>query len=106
LCERLAAPIYLLAMPPIDSAVSAAPPPAALIAARDASVACDLAPLSILEISGPDAAAFLQGQLSSDVTALADGGAQFSSYNSPKGRMLANFALWRENAETFGRASW
>lgn len=69
---------------------------AALAAARDSAVVCDLAPLSVLAISGPDAATFLQGQLSNDVTALADGVAQFTSFNSPKGRMLANFVLWRE----------
>lgn len=76
-------------------------PPVALLAARDGAVACDLGPLSVLSLSGPDTAAFLQGQLSSDVTALVDGGAQYTSFNSPKGRMLANFILWRESAEDF-----
>ena len=76
-------------------------PPSALIAARDSAVACDLAPLSILAISGADAGTFLQGQLSSDVLALAQGAAQFTSYNSPKGRMLANFVLWREGPDDF-----
>jgi folate-binding protein YgfZ len=57
---------------------------------------CDLAPLALVDIVGEDAAKFLQGQLSSDVTALSPGSAQYTSYNSPKGRMLANFVLWRE----------
>jgi len=57
---------------------------------------CDLAPLALLDIVGEDAARFLQGQLSSDVVALTPGSAQYTSYNSPKGRMLANFVLWRE----------
>jgi len=57
---------------------------------------CDLAPLALLDIVGEDAATFLQGQLSNDVTALSPGAAQYTSYNSPKGRMLANFVLWRE----------
>ena len=87
-------------MPPAPASSDRAPV-AALAAARDAAVVCDLAPLSVLSISGPDAAAFLQGQLSSDVTALADGGAQFTSFNSPKGRMLANFVLWRDGPENF-----
>src|SRR5262245_8022743 len=60
------------------------------------TVLCDLAPLSVLAGTGEDAAAFLQGQLSNDALALAPGTAQYTSYNSPKGRMLANFALWRE----------
>ena len=58
-------------MPPAPAS-SDWPPVAALAGARDAAVVCDLAPSSVLAISGPDAAAFLQGQLSSDVTALAD----------------------------------
>ncbi len=59
-------------------------------------VFCDLSPLALLDIVGEDAAKFLQGQLSSDVAALTPGSAQYTSYNSPKGRMLANFVLWRE----------
>ena len=35
------------------------------------------------------------------MTALADGAAQYTSFNSPKGRMLANFVLWREAADDF-----
>ena len=69
---------------------------AALRAARDAAVVCDLAALSVIAIEGPDAASFLQGQLSSDVNALTEDRCQLSTHNSPKGRMLANFVLWRE----------
>jgi folate-binding protein YgfZ len=84
-------------------AAPAAPsaPSAALIAARDAAVVCDLAPLAVLAISGPDAATFLQGQLSSDVPELAQDTAQLTTFNSPKGRMLANFVLWREAPDEF-----
>jgi folate-binding protein YgfZ len=60
------------------------------------SVLCELASFALLDVGGEDAAAFLQGQLSNDVHALAPGAAQYTSYNSPKGRMLANFLLWRE----------
>ncbi|HEY1075765.1 MAG TPA: hypothetical protein VGE51_03685 [Fontimonas sp.] len=42
-----------------------------------------------LRASGADADGFLQGQLSSDLRLLSDSRAQISSYNSPKGRMLA-----------------
>ena len=63
---------------------------------RPAAV-CDLAPTALIAFSGPDAAAFLQGQLSNDAVALRDGSAQYTSYNSPKGRMLANFPLWRQD---------
>lgn len=49
----------------------------------------DLQPLALLRVRGADAAAFLQGQLSSDVRRVDAAHAQISSYNSPKGRMLA-----------------
>jgi folate-binding protein YgfZ len=67
-----------------------------LAAARDAAVVCDLAPLHILAVSGADATTFLQGQLSCDVATLPSGAARLGSFNSPKGRMLANFVLWRD----------
>ena len=69
---------------------------AALAAARDGAVVCDLSPLGVLGVTGADAAGFLQGQLSSDVETLPEGLARYASYNSPKGRMLANLLLWRE----------
>jgi len=68
----------------------------ALEAARDGAVVCDLEPLHALAVTGADAAGFLQGQVSCDVTTLAPGACRFGSYNSPKGRMLANFVLWRD----------
>ena len=58
-------------------------------------VVCAHVASALLEVTGDDAVAFLQGQLSSDVAALAAGQAQFWSYNSPKGRTLANGVLWR-----------
>jgi folate-binding protein YgfZ len=84
----------------MTSTISATPA-TALEAARDAAVVCDLSPLSILGITGPDAAAFLQGQLSTDVPGLAEGAASHTSFNSPQGRMLANFVLWREGPADF-----
>jgi folate-binding protein YgfZ len=77
---------------------------AALAAARDGAVVCDLSPLSVVAVSGADAEAFLQGQLSCDVKALTPAACTYGSFNSPKGRMLANFVLWREPAEGVGFA--
>jgi glycine cleavage system aminomethyltransferase T len=57
--------------------------------------------LAVLQFEGPDAATFLQGQLSSDVAALAPGALQRSSYNSPKGRMLASLVLARADGGGF-----
>jgi folate-binding protein YgfZ len=72
-----------------------APPDAALRAARDDVVFCDLAPLAILAVGGADAEPFLNGQVSIDVRELSTGVCRYASFNSPKGRMLANFVLWR-----------
>jgi folate-binding protein YgfZ len=76
-------------------------PAAELAAARDAAVLCDLEPLAALRVHGRDAEAFLQGQVTSDVAALASGAAQYSAWCTPKGRVLANFLLRRLNEETF-----
>jgi folate-binding protein YgfZ len=80
---------------PVDTAASSAPP-ARAPAAR--ALVADLSPLAILGISGLDAATFLHGQVSSDVTGLSLDGCQYTSYNTPAGRMLANFVLWRAGA--------
>ena len=50
----------------------------------------------LLEFTGADADAFLQGQLSNDLKSLDNGALQLTSYNSPKGRMLATMVLWRD----------
>ena len=72
-----------------------------LVAARDAAVVCDLGRIASLEVSGSDAASFLQGQFTSDVAALADGALQLSAWCSPKGRVLASFTLRRIAADRF-----
>jgi len=81
-------------MPPIPppTAPGHAPAPTA---ASDSFAVCDASPLAILAFDGPDAASFLHGQLSSDVAGLGPDACQYTSYNSPSGRMLANFVLWR-----------
>jgi folate-binding protein YgfZ len=76
-------------------------PAGELAAARDTVVVCDLGPLSSLAIAGPDAVAFLQGQLTNDLETLGAGASQFSAWCSPKGRVLANFLLRRIAADSF-----
>jgi tRNA-modifying protein YgfZ len=68
-------------------------------AASAGAVVCALDDVAILAIGGADAAAFLHGQLSSDVKGLAPGACQYTSYNSPKGRMLSNLLLCRAEDE-------
>ncbi len=55
----------------------------------------------IIDIVGPEAAVFLQNQISNDVNALTDGTAQWQGYTQPQGRLLAAFPLVRANAEHF-----
>jgi tRNA-modifying protein YgfZ len=64
-----------------------------------APAACNHTGWKVLRVSGDDAVAFLHSQLSSDVQSLGPGDGQYWSYNSPKGRMLANGVLWRAPAE-------
>lgn len=60
-----------------------------------AATCLDLRALVHLRARGLDADSFLQGQLSSDLRLLTPERAQISSYNSPKGRMLAVMHLLR-----------
>src|SRR5215208_1177945 len=66
-----------------------------LSAARDAMIVCDLSHNALIRVSGDDAAAFLHGQLTNDVNALASGSAQWTGWCSAKGRLLASFLLVR-----------
>ena len=68
---------------------------AELSAARDGTVVCDLSHLGTIAATGSDTDTFLQGQLSSDIRQLGPDDAQYSSYNTPKGRMLASFLVYR-----------
>ena len=57
--------------------------------------------LGVLQFSGEDAEAFLQGQLSCDVARVSPRSSTYGAYCTPKGRMLANFLLWRDDAAFF-----
>jgi len=55
---------------------------------------------SILAIEGPDAVKFAHAQFMSDVAALADGHWHWSGWLTPKGRVIALFALLRFDAQS------
>jgi folate-binding protein YgfZ len=57
-----------------------------------------LTDFSLLRFSGPDTPAFLQGQLTCDVQALKPGSSSYGGYCTPKGRLLATFLLWPDDA--------
>jgi hypothetical protein len=71
------------------------------MAPRHPTLVVPLTHLALIGAGGPDAAAFLQGQLSNDVRKLGPARAQLSSCNSPKGRMLAVLHLLRRDDATF-----
>jgi folate-binding protein YgfZ len=63
-------------------------------ATRSGTVICPVIHFDLLHIHGPDAKAFLQGQLTCDLDQITPDHARFGGYCSPKGRLLANFLLW------------
>jgi tRNA-modifying protein YgfZ len=54
-----------------------------------------LADWGVIRAAGPDAASFLHGQLTQDVTGIDPGVARLAGYCSAKGRLLASFVIWR-----------
>jgi len=70
-------------------------PQGELQAAHAGSVLADLSHLGVLDFTGLDSEAFLQGQLSCDVRSIEAVSSSYGSYCTPKGRMFANFLIWR-----------
>ena len=58
-------------------------------------VVCDLSHLGLISVYGDDAATFLQGQLTNDIRNVSLHHIQLSAYCTPKGRMLANFRIFK-----------
>src|SRR5258705_6649300 len=71
---------------------------AALPAGAPGDFVATLTHLGALRFSGEDAQAFLQGQLSCDVERVGPRSSSYGAYCSPKGRMIANFLLLRDDA--------
>jgi folate-binding protein YgfZ len=70
-------------------------------ALQGAAVISPLSFFSLIKVTGEDAQGFLQGQLSSDVRELDGSKAQYSSYSTAKGRLLASFLLWKGTDDYF-----
>ncbi|TSE35546.1 CAF17-like 4Fe-4S cluster assembly/insertion protein YgfZ [Tepidimonas charontis] len=84
--------------PATAAAVGATDAPPELAAVGSALPAGGCAPLSdwgVLLAEGPDAAAFLHGQLTNDVLQLDEQHARLAAYCSPKGRMLMSAVVVR-----------
>ncbi len=68
---------------------------------RPGQIFSALSGFTLLAVDGADAQSFLQSQLMNDVTALADGQWQWSGWLTPKGRVIALFALARLTPTSF-----
>jgi folate-binding protein YgfZ len=64
-----------------------------LLAARDAAALTPLSHFGVIAVSGPDAASFLQNQLTSDLSKVSHSRAQLSGYCTAKGRLVATFVI-------------
>lgn len=67
--------------------------------AAQGTVVVPLHHLGAIRASGEDASVLLHNLFSNDVKKLGPNEAQLTSFNSPKGRMLANLLLWREGSD-------
>jgi folate-binding protein YgfZ len=65
-----------------------------------------LTDLGLISARGDEAAAFLHGQLTQDTVHLVPGQWRLAGYCSPKGRLLASFWLWRDDADPAGATLW
>lgn len=70
---------------------------AELTSTAHGTVLCDLGQFGTLRASGEEAQSFLQNLLSNDIRETGNSRAQFSSFNTPKGRVLASLLIWHEN---------
>ena len=68
-------------------------------AANSETMFATLSHFGLLRFTGDDGQQFLHSQLSCDVSGLEAGQARYGSYNTPQGRMLASFLLWRQGAD-------
>jgi folate-binding protein YgfZ len=68
---------------------------------REGAGLLDRAERATLEVRGPDAADFLQGQVTNDVTALEPGQGCYAAMLNPKGRIVADMRILRALPERF-----
>lgn len=73
--------------------------PAATSPASDSASALRLSDWALISAQGPDAAAFLHGQLTQDVLHLTPTQARLAAYCTAKGRMLASFIVLRRASD-------
>ncbi|MDZ4202196.1 MAG: folate-binding protein YgfZ [Gallionella sp.] len=74
-------------------------PSAERLATQNATVVCDLSQFGLLRVAGEEAQTFLQNLLSNDIREVSPARAQLSSLNTPKGRILATFLIYRDGGD-------
>jgi len=65
--------------------------------AHSGEILCDLSHYGLIAAYGEDAESFLQGQFTNDISRVDATHSQLSSFCSPKGRMLANFRVFKRD---------
>ncbi|MBE9568497.1 MAG: folate-binding protein YgfZ [Proteobacteria bacterium] len=69
--------------------------------AENTDIICDLSHYSQVVIAGDDAVSFMQGQFTNDVALVDEDNSQLSAFCNNKGRMLANFRLFKHQQNYF-----
>lgn len=77
------------------------PPDASSLQIMETGYISVLTDLSLIEVTGENAAEFLHNQLSNDVQHLGVDGTRLAAYCTPKGRMLASLLFWKTGASIF-----
>ncbi len=62
---------------------------------------CRLSDRGLIRARGPEAAIFLQGQLTNDVLTLGEGTARLAGFCSAKGRLQASFVIWKAAGDEY-----
>ena len=81
--------------PQLDFAERSAPGPDGQPAAPAVEGLTALVEIGLIRVAGRDAAQFLQGQLTNDITLAGTDHAILAGLCNPKGRLIASFSLWR-----------
>jgi folate-binding protein YgfZ len=76
-------------------------PRAELAAVGEGAVLIPLLHFALIRAAGADAAAFLHSLFTNDVNHLPPDRAELNGFCSPKGRLLADFLMWREGNEEY-----
>lgn len=84
-----------------DDVLDYGDPQAELEAEAESRWLTDLSHFSLIQIKGNQASAFLQGQLTCDISKLREHKASLSACCNPKGRMIANFYIWRDQDDYY-----